>query len=59
MVVVVGTWVSVTALVTGVKVVAASGTVVVVVGVSSSSSSSALLNINGTFIDTPPGYRYL
>ena len=31
--------------------------VVLVVGVSS--SSSGLVIMNGTFVDTPPGYRYL
>ena len=52
--VVVGTSVSAAVLVTGVEVAAASGTVVVVLGVSSS-SSFGLLNVNGTFVDTPQG----
>ena len=47
--------VSAAVLVAGVKVAAASGTVVVALGV----SSWGLLNVNGTFVDTPPGYRYL
>ena len=29
------------------------------VGASSSSSSSGLVIVNGTLVDTPPGYRYL
>ena len=57
-VVVVGMLVSAAVLVARVKVAAASGTVVVALGVSSS-SSSGLLNVNGTFMDTPPGYQYL
>ena len=56
---VVGTSISAAVLITGVEVAAASGTVVAVLGASSSSSSSALLSAHGTFMDTPPGYRYL
>ena len=52
-VVVVGTLVSATVLVAGVKVATVSGAVVVALG--TSSSSSGLLNVNGTFMDTPPG----
>ena len=33
------------------------GAVPLVVG--ASSSSSGLVGTNGTFVDTPPGYRYL
>ena len=51
---VVGTLVSAAVLIAGVKVAAASGTVVVVLG-DSSSSSLGLLNVNGTFVDTPQG----
>ena len=29
------------------------------VGASSSTSSSGLVDVNGTLVDTPPGYRYL
>ena len=49
-----------TYVVVGLRVVAASLTVGVelVVG-ASSSSSSGLVITNGTFVDTPPGYRYL
>ena len=48
---------SVVVLVAGVEVAAVSGTVAIALG--SSSSSSGLLNVNGTFVDTPPGYLYL
>ena len=48
--VVVGSLVVAASLVTGVKLV---------VGASSSSSLSGLVMVNGTFVDTPPGYQYL
>ena len=53
----VGMLVSAAVLATGVKVAAASGVVVIALG--TSPSSSGLLNANGTFVDTPLGYRYL
>ena len=56
---VMGTWVPAAVLVAGVEVAAAPGTVVGTLGTSSSSSSLALLSTNSTFVDTPPGYRYL
>ena len=56
-VVVFGMLASAAVLVVGVKVAAVSGAVTVALG--PSSSSLGLLNVNGTFVDFPPGYLYL